>query len=258
MILGMLRRIRWSVSSSYKETSIGQSFSSIEKVFALPMLEAPVANDSESMVFLYRQDGQDFYVKRYHGTKGLRSWLGRSRLRGEWNNLKLFNELGIPAAKLVAYGEERLLTHAGRGALITAALPQTMDLATLALNEDDRLSDVKWVNKVIVQVAECAQKMHNFSFAHNDFKWRNILVDSDPVEPKVYLIDCPAGQRWYAPFLQHRMVKDLACLDKMGKYHLSRSQRMRFFKLYLGTSSRLTTEEKDMARRIVHFFEGRE
>ena len=70
--------------------------------------------------------------------------------------------------------------------------------------------------------------MHTDRFAHNDFKWRNILVDSDIDHPKVYLIDCPAGQRWFGPFLPYRIIKDLACLDKLGKYNLSRTQRLSF------------------------------
>jgi hypothetical protein len=40
---------------------------------------------------------------------------------------------------------------------------------------------------------------------------------------------CPAGTFWWGPFLRYRIVKDLACLDKVAKYHLSRTQRLRFY-----------------------------
>ena len=258
MIANLFRTIRWTVSPQYRGTTIGESFSTLEKVFNLPILEGVAAGDSESTVFRYQEDNQVFYVKRYHGTKGLRSWLGRSRLRGEWNNLKLFRELDIPAAQLAAYGEERFLTYAGRGALITEALPNTSDLSDLAINKDSRFQNRNWVQKVITQVADSARKMHDDGFAHNDFKWRNILVNEDIENPGVFLIDCPAGQHWFGPFLRYRIIKDLACLDKMGKYHLSRTQRMHFFKLYRQTDKKLTSQDKEMIRRIVKFFEGRE
>ena len=258
MLLNILRRVRWTLTASYKNTKVGESFSTLDKVFDLPIVNKPAASDSESTVFLHHEDGQDFYVKRYHGTKGLRSWLGRSRLRGEWNNLKLFAQLGIPAARLVAYGEERILTHAGRGALITEALAGTTDISALAREQDVRFADPNWIHSVIAQVADSAYRMHAYGFAHNDFKWRNILVDDCAKNPKVYLIDCPAGQRWFGPFLKHRIIKDLACLDKMGKYHLSRTQRLRFFKLYRKNNGHLTSQDKDMIRRIISFFEGRE
>ncbi|CAM3476184.1 lipopolysaccharide kinase InaA family protein [Parendozoicomonas haliclonae] len=256
-MLSLIKRIRWTVKPAWRGTAIGETFATLENVFALPMTEGAVTQDSESVVFRFQQDGNTFYVKRFHGTKGLRSWLGQSRLRGEWNNLKLFAELGIPAAKLAAYGEERILTRAGRGALITEALENTEDLARLAYHKDARLKDPQWIKAVLAQVADYARKMHDYRFAHNDFKWRNILVDDNLTEPKVYLIDCPTGQRWFGPFLKYRIIKDLACLDKLGKYNLSRTQRLRFFKMYRG-KDQLDASDKEMIRRIVSFFEGRE
>ncbi len=258
MILGFLHRIRWTVVTGFKKTPAGETFSSLARVMALPLPEKLASQDSESVVFLHHQDGQNFYVKRFHSSKGLRSWLGRSRLRGEWRNLKLFQRLGIPAAQLVAYGEERtLLLHAGRGALITEALENTTDLAHLAHQKDERLKNTQWMNAIIEQVATYARRMHAYRFAHNDFKWRNILVSNKPSIPKAFLIDCPSGQRWFGPFLKYRIIKDLACLDKLGKYNLSRTQRLRFFKLYRQVD-RLSPYDKIMIRKITAFFEGRE
>ena len=257
MIKDFLTRKRWRVARKYRDTETGRHFSTLAKVFSLETAEPPVASDSESAVFRYQFDGQDFYVKRYHDTKGLRSWLGRSRLRGEWNNYLLFERLNVPAARLVAYGENRLLTHAGRGALITEALPNTEDLAHLAQTGDPRFQNSEWVRKVIDKVADSARKIHSDGFAHNDFKWRNILVNNDLDDPGVFLIDCPAGQHWFGPFLKYRIIKDLACLDKLGKHHLSHTQRLRFFLKYRSIS-RLSTQDKVMIKKILAFFEGRE
>ena len=257
MIKQLLTRTRWSVVRKYRDTSVGQTFSTLDKTFRIEMVDAPVASDSESSVFRYHQDGHTFFVKRYHDTKGLRSWMGRSRLRGEWHSYQLFRRLNIPAAQLVAYGEERFLTHAGRGALITEAIPDTEDLARLAKTGDDRFQNPEWVRKIIEQVAIFARKMHDDGFAHNDLKWRNILVNNNLEKPGVFLIDCPAGQHWFGPFLKYRIIKDLACLDKLGKYHLSRTQRLRFFLKYR-EASKLSSQDKTMIRKILTFFEGRE
>ena len=75
--------------------------------------------------------------------------------------------------------------------------------------------------------------------------------------PVIYLIDCPSGRSWWGPFLRYRIVKDLACLDKVAKYHLTRTQRLRFYLDYAGRD-RLNADDKRRVRRIARFFEGRE
>ena len=55
----------------------------------------------------------------------------------------------------------------------------------------------------------------------------------------------------------YRIVKDLACLDKVAKYHLSRTQRLRFYLQYR-QRSRLSRGDKQRVRQILKFFEGRE
>ena len=96
--------------------------------------------------------------------------------------------------------------------------------------------------------------MHDHRFTHNDLKWRNLLIDD---EPKLYLIDCPNGDFWRGFWLKYRITKDLACLDKVAKYHLSYTQRLRFYFQYTGRST-LNAADKERVRHIVRFFEGRE
>tara|TARA_Y100000780_G_scaffold102505_1_gene92997 strand:- start:7 stop:306 length:300 start_codon:yes stop_codon:yes gene_type:complete len=98
--------------------------------------------------------------------------------------------------------------------------------------------------------------MHDQGFTHNDLKWRNLLVD-DQALANVYLIDCPAGSFWWGPMLRYRIIKDLACLDKLAKHHLSRARRLAFYKMYLG-KARLDSEDRKQLRAILAFFEGRE
>ena len=57
--------------------------------------------------------------------------------------------------------------------------------------------------------------------------------------------------------LEYRIIKDLACLDKLGKQVLSCTQRLRFYHDY-AERSRLNAKDKKRLRAIVSFFKGRE
>jgi hypothetical protein len=72
----------------------------------------------------------------------------------------------------------------------------------------------------------------------------------------LFLIDCPNGDFWRGFWLKYRMTKDLACLDKVAKYHLSATQRLRFYLQY--RQRRLNAADKKRIRQVVSFFEGRE
>ena len=66
----------------------------------------------------------------------------------------------------------------------------------------------------------------------------------------------PSATRW-GPVLRYRIIKDLACLDKVAKQQLSRTQRLRFYLQYRGRQ-RLSAADKRRLRKIIGFFEGRE
>ncbi|WP_134587173.1 lipopolysaccharide kinase InaA family protein, partial [Pseudomonas aeruginosa] len=174
--------------------------------------------------------------------------------KAEWQNLKRFEKWGIPTAEVVAWGLERKAGAFQRGAMITRELPGTEDLSVLACNRDPRLKDPRWVDGVSRQIAKATRLMHDQHFTHNDLKWRNLLVDDQPL---VYFIDCPNGAFWWSFMLRYRITKDLACLDKVAKYHLSRTQRLRFYLQYR-RRRHLNESDKKRIRQVVAFFEGRE
>ncbi|MBQ9069635.1 MAG: fibronectin type III domain-containing protein [Eggerthellaceae bacterium] len=65
------------------------------------------------------------------------------------------------------------------------------------------------------------------------------------------------GDFWRGYWLKSRITKDLACLDKVAKYHLSWTQRLRFYFQYTGRTT-LNAADKERVRHIVRFCEGRE
>jgi tRNA A-37 threonylcarbamoyl transferase component Bud32 len=245
---------KWTLVEAYKNTPIGDSVSTLDKTFSLTGTE--ITRDIISSMARTRIDGKNYYLKRYTGGgKNLRRYIGRSRIRGEWESMLFFHEHGIPAAKVIAYGQEIRWGVMARGALVTEEAPDTLDLLQMVRNSSPLLKDHQWMNQVIEQLAEAVRVMHSQSFIHTDLKWRNILVSQNQ-SPEICFIDCPAGDKVSPLSLERGKIKDLACLDKLGKYHLSRTQRMKFYRLYCG--GHLNAKDKKRIGKILKFFEGRE
>lgn len=242
----------WRLSDELPAT-LAAELVDLEQVFALQGKR--LTRDPLSEVILIEREGVRYYVKRYWGAgKGLRRYVGRPRVKAEWQNLKCFAKWGIPTATIVGYGLERKAGAFERGALITRELENTQDLALLAKTRDARLKDGGWVRHISQQLAAATRTLHDHHFAHNDLKWRNLLVNE---RGELFFIDCPTGGFWWGPLLRYRIVKDLACLDKVAKHQLSRTQRLRFYLQYSGRAQ-LAEGDKRRIGKIVQFFEGRE
>jgi tRNA A-37 threonylcarbamoyl transferase component Bud32 len=246
----------WTLNAAYADSPAAKVFVDLDAVFALQ--GQYITSDPLSDVIRVDFEGIGYYVKRYTGAgkNPLRRWFSRPRVRLEWRNLRAFAAWGIPTASVVGYGLERRGGAFVRGALITEEIRDTLDMARLANNRDPRLRNPAWVDNVSRQIAGITRTLHAHRFAHNDLKWRNLLVTSGEA-PTVYLIDCPSGMRWVEPFLSYRIVKDLACLDKVAQYQLTRTQRLRFYHRYTGRPE-LDEADRKRIRHILRFFEGRE
>jgi hypothetical protein len=242
-----------SVWKQELDDSLLPAFGSLEAVFRLE--GERLTSDPLSEVIRIEIEGVRYYVKRYWGAgKGLRRYLGRPRVKAEWQNLKLFAKWGIPTAPIIAYGLERRVGAFVRGALVTRELENTLDMAEMANQGDPRLHDPQWVACVSRQLATHTRTLHDHGFTHNDLKWRNLLVNE---KAEVFFIDCPTGSFWRGPLLRYRIIKDLACLDKVAKHVLSRTQRLRFYLQYC-RRGRLGGGDKKLVRQVLKFFEGRE
>ncbi len=254
--------IKWFFNSNFVGMDAERLFGTLHATFSVAgerVSAAPL-----SSVDRVAADGTRYYVKRYVGNGksawhrwfGLRGFLAPQRVVQEWENLIRFQQWGIPTATLVSWGIERRFGYFIRGALVTKEIPSTLDMGEMDNNNDSRLSDRYWVAQVVSQVARYVRRLHAEKFAHNDLHWRNLLVDTGS-PPTVYLIDCPRGRFWFGPMLQYRIVKDLACLDKVGRLRLSRTQRLRFYLDYCGRH-RLSVADKRRIRKILACFTGNE
>ncbi len=194
--------------------------------------------------------GRRYFVKKYQVTRpGVRDLLAKAKVRSEWDNLLFFRQLEIPTPLPVAYGESRDRGVFREGVLITAEVEYAMDLEALADSGNPCLHDRAWFRQLCYGLAGPLRRLHDLGFTHNDLNWRNILLTLEP-QLVVYFFDCPAGRRWSWPFLSFRIVKDLTHLDKMGRRHLRRSERLRFYLIYAGRD-RLSQRDKRILRRVL-------
>ena len=213
-----------------------------------------ISSDPISELRLVQADGKTYFVKCYtRAGKYLRQFVGRSRARAEYENLKLFQSLGIPTPKVIAFGEVRqgVQRHA---CLITEEVTGVKSLLDLHREQSPYLKSRQWLRDISAQLAEFTRKLHDKRFVHVDLKWRNILVQ--PETKQLYFIDCPQGHQTLFRF-RRGLIKDLACLDKVARYAVSNTQRLRFYKTYFKLD-KLNDKHKYLIRKILAFFKGRE
>ncbi|MGQ0443077.1 MAG: lipopolysaccharide kinase InaA family protein [Methylophilaceae bacterium] len=235
--------------TNWQLTEAGQQctdiFGNLDAVFALQGQK--ITHDRVSDVIKLEHTGIQYYVKRYTSAgKGLKHFMGKPRVQGEWENLQWFALWGIPTATLVGFGFEKKWGLFQRGAVITQEVPDTQDLAQLA-QQPSWLNNSHAIKIISAQLAHITRTLHHHKFIHNDLKWRNVLANQ---HHQVYLIDCPLGDFWRGAFLSYRVVKDLKTLDNFAKKTLRRTQRMRFFLDYVG-STHLTKESKQLLLRLL-------
>ncbi len=200
--------------------------------------------------------GETFYVKTYYEAgRHLRRYVGRSRVRAEWENLERLAIIGIPTAEVVAWGEQQHWGPGRRGLMITREIAGVADLQTLARRGDPILLDPAWVRQVACRLGAHVRRMHAANFIHNDLNWRNVLVELRP-RPEVYIIDSPLGRRLPSVLRSRGVRKDLASLDRMALQYLTLRPRLAFIHEYL-SSRKLGSGDRAAMLRVEAFFAGR-
>ncbi len=245
----------WHILSAANKSAVTSYFPSLDAIFKLD--GKIISRSEQSEIFVQKIAGNTYFIKRYFCSKGLASWFGWSRFHLEVKNQQWFSQIGIPAAQIILYGEERLLLKTLRGVLITKGIVNCRELSAIAGNAPDNFRQTYWRNEILYQIADIVAALHRKRFCHNDLHWRNILVEQYvDGKPTVYLIDCPSGKKLIWPLLGYRKCKDLASLDKLAPSYLSRTQRLRFLLRYCGVKS-LTQKEKHTIRTVLRHKENR-
>jgi hypothetical protein len=210
---------------------------------------------------LAQSDGSSLAVfyKQYNYTPAAWKFLGRpSKARCEFQNYEVFAQFSVPSAEPIACGEQRdglgRLRHAF---ILTRAIQKAVPLpdffAQRCVNRAEAVSS-HLRETLLRQLAALTRRIHDAGFFHHDLVWRNILVTwPSPAEAKLWWIDCPRGgfDHW-SPLRRRRRLKDLASLDKVASQLCTRSERLRFVKLYLG-KARLDAEAKKLIRDTLDY-----
>lgn len=242
--------LAWNVDANYK--NYFPDFNTVFNYQGEFITKSPI-----SKLFKVNIAGVNYYVKLYFGAgKALRRYVGRSRIKAEWENLALFESLGIKVPCVVASGEERCLGRFVRGLIVTKELEGALDLEDFAKQNLHLIRNYHFNRKLIQQLASYTSKLHHIGFIHNDLKWRNILIQNK-VHPEIYFIDCPVGRKRYGWLRKRGILKDLACLDKKAKYIVNKTTRLKFYMTYYDIQ-KLTKGHKNQIRKILRFFQGRE
>jgi hypothetical protein len=222
------------------------------KLLLIPPAPAAGENNSPRVFFkLYNyQRDDDAWRKRI-----LRwFWKCGSKARGEFLSYGVFERLGIPCARRVAWGESRDRFGRLRSAfIITQAVPDCVTLPEFfriqATNTNRSSSGLQRIS-VVRQLADMTRRIHAVGFFHSDLYGRNVLVSHPPdtTSPRVFWIDCPKGNSgFWPPGKRRRMIKDIAALDLTGVKLASRTERLCFILAYL---ERQHLDEQ--ARRLIH------
>jgi len=244
----MLKSSTWEIEPHWQNSDFANEVSSLGKAFE--EFSDRVTLGNQSRVFRYTLNGDIFYIKQYLKSTGIAAWLGYTRCQVEVRNIRWFTSLGINCGHLVAHGTEKRFFRTRRGVLVTANVENSKDLQQTFEQVPELYNSRSWRKIIIDQVADVTRKLHQKKFCHNDFQWRNILVTQNKNRPEISLIDCPFGRKYSWPLLNYRKIKDLGSLDEQARNHLSRSERLRFFKKYKNID-RLDENHKRMIRTML-------
>jgi len=217
------------------------------------------SDSSEVRRVILQNDGRSYtlIIKKYWTTKRSQLWsgfwrgtfLGRSKVRQEFENLVRLRESGLDAPVPVAYGEDRRCRWLLRSFLITESVvePVPLDvfirdyLPSLSAEENRRVR-----RELVHRLADYTSRLHRHRFVHHDYFWRNILLTSRSLN-QFFLIDAHRGGLWQPWAGQASRAKDLATLDAPAPHFFRRTERLRFFLRYIGHSA-LTINDKDLIR----------
>jgi tRNA A-37 threonylcarbamoyl transferase component Bud32 len=192
------------------------------------------------------------FVKKQenHGRRTLRHpLLGEPTFRREFNRLNQLADANIPAPPVVAYVESQ---RAGQqcAILVTENLYNFTDLETLlpTLVQWSRAEKVDTLRKLAEQV----RRFHHLGLVHRALYPKHLFVRGKANNAEIALIDLEKTRNGL--FAMNRMLLDLSALQRHTPL-LSRSQRLLFFKYYLGLNypheQKLSWFERLCLKRII-------
>jgi tRNA A-37 threonylcarbamoyl transferase component Bud32 len=202
------------------------------------------------MVFCLNPDPKRWpggvFLKKYFSPSPMRFFLRRAKSQLEAANYQFLSKNGFNVPAVIAAGENRRFGCLTGAFLLTKGIPNVKSM--------EEVHQKYHSEKIIfMNLANIIAEMHKLNFYHIDLQWRNILIqdsDSDASDPSIFIIDCPRGAKRFLWFRKSNgKMHDLAGLEKLAEKNLSRTDRLRWYKIYTG-HSQLTPADRKMIRNI--------
>lgn len=188
-------------------------------------------------------DSGDAFRKRYRyptfrrKLKGFfrNTFFGRSRAKGEFENLSRLYQLGLNEVKPLVFGEERFLRFILRAFILTESLPDTRGLDHFLSSPYFITMDSRSRRKFLTALGRWVAMLHARGYRDRDLHARNILVHVKNDGWRFSKIDSPKGSGGgLAPRRGRAYLKDLKDLDGDLQKLISRQGRLRCALAYLG------------------------
>jgi tRNA A-37 threonylcarbamoyl transferase component Bud32 len=185
-------------------------------------------------------EGRRVVVKRFESRAGREGWIERirgrrprSEARREFDNLAELHTVGVPVPAPLRVCENEAasslwpLAARGRSAVVMECVEHRED-ARVALER--RTPGER--RALAAQLLEIVRRFHGRGWIHRDLYLQHFLLPLDAQRGPV-LIDV-ARARWSSRHLRRWLVKDLAALHLSAPTCVSRCERLRFLRGWLG------------------------
>lgn len=151
--------------------------------------------------------------------RGTQMWRRRWDIAREAHNLSVLAKSAVPAATLLAWGEDRRARLPVRAWLLTTLIPQAEDLEQV-VRRAAAAGSVNALGPVLDAAGAAVGALHAAGWAHDDLASRNIMVQMCADGPRAFLTDL-ARAAAHAPGRRRRTAQrvDLYRLAKTTLKH---------------------------------------
>lgn len=197
----------------------------------------PSRRERSSVKELKLPDGHYFLkVYAYVGRWRLRTFGIPARALREYRNLLRLAELGFRVPRPVAAGQARTLGFVSDSFVMTRAVENAVPLRTYvdeAAKAPFPLPGRAERLRLIAEFAGLLRRAHEEKFFIHTLRSKNVLLTREGERYALNVIDVPFAGIWrWKLFPRAGRVRDLASLMKWARVLLTRTERMRFARLY--------------------------
>lgn len=172
-------------------------------------------------------EGKTYLVKVYRGDGGFRRLPSGAKAEHEFHMSLRLVEAGIPTVPLIALGD-----RPEEGLVVMEKLEGWTDLQKILLDPDRLPAEIR---DRIRCYGRFARRLHDAGIWQQDFNPTNILASTTAGEHELKLIDFER-MKWKRSLSTGERYRSLAKMNRIPR--LSRTDRMRFLRAYLGGGGR--------------------